>query len=396
MPTHRTPPRADAGFTMVELLIAMVMLVAISAATFSVFGSQSKSFRTNTNRFDLSQNMRSAIELTERTTRTMGAGVVGQQPTLVYGGNDILAFNADFVERDTVSLRWAAYWNSDAPIAETVAWDASGATTLPNTSYVYPTTTYRLSSSALSPAETYILYLQPDAATTRSDDFILYQRVNAGTPEILARNLLPPASNRPWFEYLLQRSLSTGDTLLNASGSLLPLIRRPVATATTAADSANFVRADSVRAVRFRFRVTNGQTGVEEAIRDVETLIEVPNNGIPMPTVCGRSPLPPATLSLVDAGLGDGRVTVTWTASPDQTIGEVDVRQYILWRRLASATVFSEPLLVVRAEAAQPTYTSTILDNLPGTAYVFGVAAQDCTPNLSTTLTSTVTTSTAP
>jgi len=394
MPIQPQSPRSDAGFTMVELLIAMVMLAALSAATFSVFGSQSKSFRTNTSRFDLSQNMRSAIELTERTTRTMGAGVVGQQPTLVYGGNDILAFNADYIERDTVNLRWAAYWNPDAPAAEAAAWDAATATTLPNTSYTYPATTFRLSSGSLSPAETYILYLEQDAATTRSDDFILFQRVNAGTPEMLARNLLAPTGGRPWFQYLLQRTLVTGDTLINAAGGLLPLIRRPAASATNAADSANFVRPDSVRAVRFRFRVTNGQTGAEQSIREVETLIEVPNNGIPMPTVCGRSPLPPATLGLIDSGLGDGRVTVSWTASPDQTIGEVDVRQYILWRRLASAPAFEQPLLVVRAEAGTPTYTSAILDNLPGTAYVFGIAAQDCTPNLSTTLTSNITTST--
>jgi len=49
---------------------------------------------------------------------------------------------------------------------------------------------------------------------------------------------------------------------------LLPLIRRELSTAASAADTANFSRPDSVRAVRMNYRVTNGKSGTEERIRD--------------------------------------------------------------------------------------------------------------------------------
>ena len=113
------PRRSTAGFSLLELLIVAIMMVAVIGATYTLFRSQSVSFRQNTDRFDMVQNARGALELAERVIRTMGAGVSGQQPVLVYGADNVIAFNADFVERDTVSMRWAAYWNPDVPAVET-------------------------------------------------------------------------------------------------------------------------------------------------------------------------------------------------------------------------------------------------------------------------------------
>ncbi len=50
-----------------------------------------------------------------------------------------------------------------------------------------------------------------------------------------------------------------------------------------------------------------------------------------MPTVCGRAPIAPGSLTTtqVGTGLGAGR-TWCWSRSTDQDAGEVDVRQYIL------------------------------------------------------------------
>jgi hypothetical protein len=248
-----------------------------------------------------------------------------------------------------------------------------------------------MSNGAPSPAETYILYFESDGDTPRGDDYILYQRVNAGTPEILARNLMAASTGAPFFEYLLHRVLPTGDTLIVASGGLLPLIRREVVSGISSADSASYVRPDSVRAVRMNYRVTNGHTGAEERIREVSTVIETPNNGIAMPTVCGRSPLDPGALVATELGAGLGQVQLTWAASVDQEAGEIDVRQYIVWRQLASTSVWAEPLLVVRTEPGQASYTSVVTDNIPGTTYRFGVAAQDCTPNMSTIVTAEIT-----
>lgn len=386
------PANRRSGFSLIELLIAMVMLLGITGATFALFRSQSRSFRQNTDRFDLVQNARSALELSERVIRTMGAGVSGQQPVLVYGANTVLAFNADYVERDTVDMRWAAYFNTDVPTAEQIVWQQASATTIPNSSpsYTYPSTTYRMSNGALSPAETYIIYLELDGTTSRSDDYVMMQRVNAGSPEVLARNILPSSSGAPFFQYLLERTLPTGDTLFIATGSLLPLIRRPLIAGISSVDSAAYVRPDSVRAIRMNFRITNGQTGTEERMREIATTIEVPNNGIPMPTVCGRPPLPPEGFAVTDAGDGSGQVTVTFNRSPDQDAGEVDVRQYIVWRRLSTVPQFAEPLVSIVAEPSTATYSTTIVDQTPGLTYVFGIAAQDCTPSLSSMVTTSV------
>jgi type II secretory pathway pseudopilin PulG len=394
----RLPRRATAGFSLIELLIAVTMLVAVMGATYAIFRSQSVAFRENTRRFDLVQNARSSIELSERVIRTMGAGVTGQQPMLVYGANSVLAFNADYIERDTVDMRWAAYWNPDVPLTEQTVWPAATATVIPNSSpnYTYPTVTYTMSNGAQSPAETHILYFLLDDATARSDDYALWQRVNAGTPEILARNLLPAADGSPFFEYLLHRVLPTGDTMFVATGGLLPLIRRELIAGISTADSADYVRPDSVRAVRMNYQVTNGQVGADERIRSISTVIETPNNGIAMPTVCGRPPLPPGAFSLSEVGTGLGQVHLVWSRSADQDAGEVDVRQYVIWRKLSSDAIWGPPLLVIRTEPGQAAYDTNFFDNLPNTSYDYRIAAQDCTPNFSTTLTQSITLSPIP
>jgi len=390
--------RPRAGFSMVELLIVMVMMAALTGAVASLFRSQSRSFTANEARYDMVQNGRGAVEEAERVIRTMGAGTPEGQPVLAYGANTVLAFNTDYVEADTTSMRWAAYFDPDVPSGETEAWSASNAATIPNSSpaYTYPTTTYLLGNGAVSPAETYIFYFAPDGSTSRSDDYILYQQVNNGTPTIVARNILASADGRPFFEYLMQRTLTTGDTLITVQSAQLPLIRQPLVAGISSSDSQAYVRPDSVRAVRLNFRLTNGKAGADERFRDMSTTIQVPNNGIPLPTVCGRPPLAPGSLAAVDTIPGSGVIWLTWPASVDQDNGEHDVLQYILYRRLAASTVWSDPLEVVRVVSGQATYTVQIADNVPGTAYTFGVEAQDCTPSVSTITSHNITASTAP
>ncbi len=392
------PPSPRAGFTLVELLLVIVMLAAVMGATFMLFQSQSRAFRTGSNRYDLVQNARGAMELSERVIRTMGAGVTGNQPVLVYGSNTALAFNTDYIERDTVDMRWAAYFNADAPLDETVAWDVADAAAIPTSSpsYVYPTETYRLGNGAVSPAETYTLYFEADEDTPRADDYALWERVNNGTPQLLARSILPDPTGKPFFEYLMHRVLSSGDALIIATDALLPLIRRPLSEATSAADSNRFSRPDSVRAIGMNYLVSNGDTGSAERTRQINTVIEVPNNGIVMPTVCGRPPLPPGSLSATEVGVGLGEVQLTWTRSPDQDAGEVDARQYVIWRRPAAETLWDAPLLFVRAERDSATYATTLTDNVPGESYTFGVAVQDCTPSFSATVTTNITLSLPP
>lgn len=382
--THRPPP-ATAGFTMTELLIAMTMTLAIAGAAWSLFRTQNRAFMSNSDRFDMVQNARGAIEGAERVIRTMGAGTPNTQPVLVYGAANVLSFNSDYIEQDTSDMRWAAYYNPDTPSDQAAAWLSSAAGTIPNSSpnYTYPAVTYRLGNGALSPAETYTFFFSADASTSRSDDYILYQRVNNGSDEIIARNILAHPNGKPFFQYLMQRILSTGDTLQLVDDANLPLKRRILISGISKADSAAYVIPDSVRAIRMNFRLTNGRSGSDERFRDVTTTIEVPNNGILLPTVCGRTPYEPSTLTGTNVGgAGSGRLDLTWPAATDEASGENDVTQYVLYRRLQAATTWADPIIVVKANGSA-SYTVSISDNVPGTAYTFGIASQDCTPSMS-------------
>ena len=378
-----------AGFTLIEMLIGMTMTAAVMGAAFSLFRSQARVFDTNQQRYDMMQNSRGALEEAERVIRTMGAGVPNTQPVLVYGDNNVLAFNTDFIEQDTVDTRWAAYFNAEAVTSETISWDVGSAGNLPGTSYSYPPANFLLGSGDPSPAETYTFFFQADGSTSRSDDYVLYQQVNNGTPQIVARNILAHPSGLPFFQYLQRRSTNVGDTLIVEPSGNLPLKRTIVTGSTT--DTAAATRPDSIRGVRINMRFTNGQTGAAERFRDVQTTIQVPNNGIPLPTVCGRNPLAPGSLTVVDTAYGSGKIWLTWTRSTDQDAGEQDVLQYILYRKLQGATSWADPLLIVKRTANQTSYTQMIAGNAPGTAYTFGVSAQDCTPNESTILTLNVT-----
>jgi hypothetical protein len=383
MPTRRS------GFTLMEMLIGITMTVAVMGAGFSLFRSQSRFFDTNQQRYDMMQNSRGALEETQRVIRTMGAGVPNTQPVLVYGDNNVLAFNTDYIEQDTVDTRWAAYFNAEAPAAETISWDVANVSNIPGTSYSYPPQNFLLGSGDPSPAETYTFFFSSDSSTSRTDDYILWQRVNNGTPALVARNILAHPSGNPFFQYLAEQQTSTTPTLITEPSSNLPLKRTIVTASTT--DTAAATRPDSVRAVRINLRFTNGQSGTAERFRDVQTTIQVPNNGIPLPTVCGRNPLAPPTFTAVDTVFGSGKLWLTWAKSVDQDAGEQDVLQYILYRKLQTATTWSDPLVIVRRSAGQASYTQMIAGNTPGVAYTFGVSAQDCTPNESTITTLNVT-----
>jgi hypothetical protein len=78
---------------------------------------------------------------------------------------------------------------------------------------------------------------------------------------------------------------------------------------------------------------------------------------------------------------------VRWNQAVDETGGEQDVQAYIIWRRPLAATTWNEPIASVPAGSTSPSYADQ--SAIPGTAYQYAVAAQDCTPSLSTMSTAT-------
>ncbi|MBK9068161.1 MAG: prepilin-type N-terminal cleavage/methylation domain-containing protein [Gemmatimonadetes bacterium] len=381
--TARPARSGRAGFSLLEVMIALIVLSLVMGSAVALLRSQTRGFATGADRTDLYQNGRYIITTLERIIRTEGAGVAGTQPMIVYADGNTFAFNADYAESDTADMRWAVYFNPDADSVGAVAWDSAAATTIPNSSptYTYPSANYRMANGATGSAETVILYFSADGTTGRTDDYTLSLRFNALAPTVVARNIMADSLGRPFFEYLRISS----NTLITVPNGNLPLMRRPLISGITNADSLAYQLPDSVRAVRLNFRVTNGKVGVDERRWSVSTVVEVPNNGLPQPIVCGRTPLGPVTVTAWwDGVAGSETDSLSWTASPDDGGAELDVRQYIIYRHDDTA-VPSPPwelLANVRADGS-PTYTWVSGGNTAGVVYRFAVVAQDCTPNVS-------------
>jgi len=75
-------------------------------------------------------------------------------------------------------------------------------------------------------------------------------------------------------------------------------------------------------------------------------------------------------------------VQLTWSPATDEAGGEADVARYVLWRREVGNTGWGDPYIAV--PAGQPGYSYQDAAVESGKAYEFALAAQDCTPSLST------------
>ena len=356
--TARPVRLGRAGFSLLEVMIALIVLSLVMGSAVALLRSQTRGFATGADRTDLYQNGRYIVTTLERIIRTEGAGVAGTQPMIVYADGNTFAFNADYAESDTTDMRWAVYFNPDADSIGSVAWDSAAATVIPNSSptYTYPPVNYRMANGATGSAETVILYFSPDGTTGRTDDYTLNLRFNALAPTIVARNIMADSLGRPFFEYLRISS----NTLATVANANLPLMRRPLVSGITTADSLAYQLPDSVRAVRLNFRVTNGKVGVDERRWSVSTVVEVPNNGLPQPIVCGRTPLGPVTVTAWWDGVPAARPTASTgprrptTAAPRWTCGST------------SSTATTTPPSPRRRGSCSPTCGPTAAPTTPG------------------------------
>jgi prepilin-type N-terminal cleavage/methylation domain-containing protein len=273
-----------AGFTLVELMLALVVLSLVMGATISLLRSQVRTFRIGGERLELTQNMRYAVSTVDRVLRTTGAGVANQQPMFVYGDNDVVAFNANYT--NNMQDFCAVNVNPDAPAGSFEIMSLASAYLLPNTAFLYPSMNYVAGACS---AETILFYFRPDSSTPDPNDFVLMQRVNAMPADLVAKNIYA-YPGRPFFQYFVHpRSLlvppAARDSLViaGAGGSSIVLpIRHSIAVHGSPADSAldpsNSYLADSVKAVRINVRVSNGLSGVDRRLRDISTVVSLPNN----------------------------------------------------------------------------------------------------------------------
>lgn len=370
------------GMTLLEMLVALVVFGVVVGGAFSFLRYQSEGYRFGSEQMDALQNLRFAANALELDLRTAGSNVPDQQPFIIYAGTDVVAFNADYatnVENDV----WAVYYDRDAPAGTVMALTKERHITVPTTSFVYPDTSYRaLGGLTNSPAETIVFYFELDATTTRTDDYILYKKVNDDPAEVVSHNLLQ-TPGEPFFEYYwIKNPPSAPARIEEVPVAALPL-RHSEAIHGSTADTAAAARIDSLRGVRVNFTATNGKTGAEERQRAISRLVRLPNAGLAVKRSCGDEPILgiPLTAVGVVLGTGDPAVNLSWTQAVDEAGGESDVTRYVIWRRQAAQPDWGEPYLSI--PSGQTTYSYQDLDVTSGEQYYYAVAVQDCTPTLS-------------
>jgi hypothetical protein len=128
----------------------------------------------------------------------------------------------------------------------------------------------------------------------------------------------------------------------------------------------------------------------KDVFREVRATIRVMNAGLTDHATCGSPPIavsPTATVVPAGDSLPATYVKILWSKSTDDGGGEKDVERYVLYRRLSSVTAFDQPFASVPAGTATgtpPKYMFQDTDVQSGQSWIYGVAAQDCTPLIST------------
>jgi prepilin-type N-terminal cleavage/methylation domain-containing protein len=389
------PMRTQKGFTLIELLVAMVVFVIVLGGALSFLRAQQRMFQKGSDAMGVLQNVSYGSDNLDSQLRTAGSNTPDDQPPVVYAGSSAFAFNADYVTNDVADI-FAVYVDPDASGPETEALRLSAPITIPTSSpaFVYPSRDYT-SGAFNSPAETIILYFADYAETARTDDFLLMRQVNGNPPEVMIRNVLRDSTNLPFFRYYKHRIAAVGQLpqLVQVPAGEIPMTHA-LANHGNTADLVS--RIDSLRAVLVSFKVTNGEVGTKERTERISMNIPLPNMGLKSLKICGSPPIlgAPNLVAVFDTTGGVDKVNLTWARAFDENSGERDVVRYVLWRRKIlplPAETQGDPLTSIAA--GFPTYLYSDAQNLEADAtYQYQLAAQDCSPKLSTPVSTTVVT----
>ncbi len=380
--------RARQGFTLIELLLALVVMVIVLGGALEFLTAQSRMFRRGGDAMAVLQNLSFGADNLQNLVRTAGSNTTLTQPPVIYGNETTLAFNADYVSNDRNDIS-AVYIDPDAPAQEVDGLRAAQQMTIPGSSpaFNYPAVDY-LDGGINTPAETITLFFTPDPETARGDDFLLMRQVNDQPAEVLIRRVLPDSNALPFFRYYKMR-VPQGNGQVPVL-SLVPPNELPLAHGNpihgTGADAVS--RIDSLRAVLVSYVVTNGQAGDLERRERISFNIPLPNMGLKQLKICGSEPvLGTALVAAFDNADGTDKINLTWNQAFDETLGEKDVVRYVLWRRKAGGA-WVEPVTSVTAAGVQSYAYSDSKDLEKGATYEYRLSAQDCSPKLSTPVSS--------
>jgi type II secretory pathway pseudopilin PulG len=374
--------RARRGFTLAETLLSMTLMLTLIGLSTQLFRKQSQAVSTQNGRLDAQSNSRYALSMLDRELRMAGAGVVDAQPLLVEAGPLAITFNANLVALDTGDIG-AVYINPDADSAGVDALKTNEKITLPGTSIQYPDSTYMQASGITSNAETISYWLSHDSTSSRANEYILFRRVNARPARIVAKGIIYGGATDTVFQYMKSDTLGV---LTPISPASLPLTHSAVVHGSQA-DAGTAALIDSIRQVNVQFTTVyhDARTNAD-TFRRLQLTIHLMNAGLIHHSTCGNQPIsvtsPTATVFAANGGtIPQTYVRLTWSPSSTDGGGERDVERYALYRRLTGATTFDQPFASV--PGGSPSYTFQDTDIISGQSWIYGVAAQDCTPSSS-------------
>ncbi|HEU4989404.1 MAG TPA: prepilin-type N-terminal cleavage/methylation domain-containing protein [Gemmatimonadaceae bacterium] len=371
MPPVPAPRR---GFTLMELLVAMILMMIIMTVAVQTFRKSATVLSSQAGALEAQQNGRFSVTSLDRDLRLAGAGVASGQPMIVQASNTAITFNVDLVSRDSTDVS-AVYIDPKADSNTTSALRSTNKITLPGSSVTYPDTTYYTASNALSPAETISYYLAKDSTTSRSTEYILWRRVNAATPRVIARGIQFNSTDTV-FQYY--RETSSGAVSLIPQSSLPLYHSAPVHGST--ADTGSYALIDSIRSVHVKLNAVYHDPKNGDVLRPIQATIRLLNAGLDTRTSCGQAPLGVTVSTTTSTGSATSPwVKLTWNPSTDDGGGENDVVRYVIYRRPDSVSAFTAPFTSVPAGASSYTYIDTDVQH--GDRWIYGVAAQDCTPS---------------
>ncbi len=367
-------PRLRPGFTLTEMMMAIVLTSMVFAVAIPFFRQQARAVESTAGRGDASQSARYAQNAIDRELRLAG-GITGQ-PVIVQAAPFALTFNVDLVSRVANDPN-STYYNPNADTLAVEGWEVTRARALPTATKVYPTQLYTDANGIQSPAETISYFLKADASSGRSDIYTLFRRVNDRDSTVIARNLWVPADTGYFFRYYRTDAAGALSLISNAS---LPIYWD------NASRTADSIRVVSMRVAGFYRDPKTGNTLTRTIYHNTRLL----NAGMLQLRTCGTAPLGPQAVTAVQDTTAAGAIQdirVTWTPSLEEAGGERDVATYLIQRRLSTSTDWE----VLGNTAANGSSTYTFLDfNFRSGNWIYGVVAQDCSP-----LNSTVTSATA-
>lgn len=380
--------RRRRGFTLLELTISITLLLLIMGASVQFLRRQAAAVALESQRLEALQNAQYAATQIERELREAGAGVADAQPMLVQLDSLAFTFNANLLSAEPGDVR-AVYRSVDADPAAVRAMYPAEAQFLPNSRppRAYPDSTYYASRGVPSGAETISYYLVSDGTATTGSTYALWRRVNATAATLVARNLVRNrADSIPVFTYFTQNSLGA---LVPVSPASLPAYHVPLHG--SPADTGRSAITDNIRVVRVHLvaLAVDPRAGADSIkYRVVETRVRLLNAGLLQLSACGARPVAVLAPTVTQSTTGAHAVTLAWTRAADDGAGEKDIERYAVFRRPAAGSQMGEPIASIPAVAGATTYSFTDVGVVAGASYVYGVAAQDCTPTLSDIATS--------